>query len=82
MLLVIGLALIIAGWGVQVYITLARKEETFNPLFLLLYVIGVGFLVAGNFLEKNMTIGVLNLISFLVALTLTVTVMLRRKGVL
>ena len=82
MLLVIGLVLIIVGWGVQVYITLVKKKETFNSLFLLLYVIGVGFLVAGNFLEKNMTIGVLNLISFLVVLTLTVTVMFRRKGAL
>ncbi len=80
MILVIGLVLIIVGWGVQVYITLVKKDEAFNSFFLLLYVIGVGFLVAGNFLEKNMTISILNLISFLVALTLTVTVMLRRKG--
>ena len=82
MILVIGLAMIIAGWAVQVYKTLVKKNETLNPIFLLLYVVGVGLLFYGNFLLNNTTIGTLNLISFLVAITLTITIIVRRKGVL
>jgi len=50
MIFVIGLAMIIAGWIVQVYKTSLKKDETVNPLFLLLYVIGVGLLFSGDFL--------------------------------
>ena len=82
MIFVIGLVMIIAGWIIQVYKTSLRKDETVNPLFLLPYVIGVGLLVSGNFLEKNMVMGILNLVSFLVALILTITIIKRRKGVL
>lgn len=82
MIFVIGLAMIIAGWIVQVYKTSLKKDETVNPLFLLLYVIGVSLLFSGKFLENNIVIGILNLVSFLVALTLTITVIKRRKGVL
>ena len=60
MISVIGLAMIIAGWIVQVYKTSLKKDETVNPLFLLLYVIGVGLLVSGSFLENNIVIGILN----------------------
>ena len=82
MIFVIGLAMIIAGWIVQVYKTSLKKDETVNPLFLLLYITGVGLLFSGEFLENNIIIGKLNLVSFLVALTLTITVIKRRKGVL
>ena len=79
MIFIIGLALIIVGWIVQVYKTLGKKNETLDPIFLLLYVIGVVLLFTGNFLEQNMLTGILNLISFLVAATLAITVIFRRK---
>ena len=50
MLLVIGLAFIIVGWIIQIYKTAVQKDKTLNSLFLILYVIGVLFLVVGNFL--------------------------------
>jgi hypothetical protein len=79
-LLVIGLALIIVGWLVQVYKTTVKKDKTLNSLFLIPYAIGVGFLVVGNFLLNNATIAILNLVSFLVALTLTITVLFMGKA--
>ena len=78
MTFVAGLAIIIAGWIIQVYLTLTKKDRYLNPAFLVVYAIGAAVLAGGNFVGKDPTTGTLNIIT-VVAATLAVTLILRKK---
>jgi glycopeptide antibiotics resistance protein len=80
MISIAGLALIIAGWAVQVYKTLGRKERNLSLVFLALYGIGCVLLLAGNFLAKDITTGILNTISAILAAILFTTLLTGKKA--
>ena len=79
MTFVAGLAIIIAGWIIQVYLTLAKKDRQLSPAFLVVYAIGAAVLAGGNFLGKDTTTGTLNIITVVLAATLAVTLTLWKK---
>jgi hypothetical protein len=70
MIFIAGLVLIIAGWAVQVHRTLGRKKRDFSLLFPALYGVGCVLLLAGNFLAKDITTGILNTVCAILAATI------------
>jgi hypothetical protein len=74
MIFTAGLAVIIAGWIIQVYSTAVKKELNLSPAFLALYAIGCITLVVGNFLGSDITTGILNAICVVIVVILLVVV--------
>ncbi|MFH1284471.1 MAG: hypothetical protein ABIH78_02670 [Candidatus Peregrinibacteria bacterium] len=75
---VIGLALIVAAWTVQVVYTLVRGRKM-NVFFALLQFIGIGFLVADSYTAGLMnTVAYLNVAAAVMALAMVVLVLLKR----
>lgn len=70
-----GLILVTIGWIIQFYKTLVQKDKNINPYFLVLYFIGVLFLVIGNLMVNDITSGILNLISALLPLIILLTLL-------
>jgi hypothetical protein len=70
-----GLILVIIAWIIQFYKTVIQKDKNINPYFLILYVIGVIFLVIGNFLANDTFTGLLNLISAILPLLIFIAVL-------
>lgn len=70
-----GLILVTIGWIIQFYKTVVQKDKNINPYFLILYFIGVFFLVIGNLMVNDITSGVLNLISALLPLIILLTLL-------
>lgn len=70
----VGLAIIIAGWIVQLYKTSIKKDRDLSPYFLLLYAIGVSFLCIDNFLGNDIIIGILNTIIVILAAILLIII--------
>lgn len=70
-----GLILVTIGWIIQFYKTVVQKDKNINPYFLILYFIGVLFLVIGNLMVNDITSGVLNLISALLPLIILLTLL-------
>lgn len=58
-----GLILVTIGWIIQFYKTVVLKDKSINPYFLVLYFIGILFLVIGNLLAGDMVSFLLNLVS-------------------
>jgi uncharacterized protein with PQ loop repeat len=70
-----GLILVIIAWIIQFYKTVIQKDKNINPYFLILYFIGVLFLVIGNFLANDTFTGLLNLISALLPLLICIALL-------
>jgi|LDZT01.1.fsa_nt_gi hypothetical protein len=70
-----GLILVIIAWIIQFYKTVIQKDKNINPYFLILYVIGVIFLVIGNLLANDIFTGILNLISALLPLLICIALL-------
>ncbi len=70
-----GLILVTIGWIIQFYKTVVQKDKNINPYFLVLYFIGVLFLVIGNLMVNDLTSGILNLISALLPLIILLTLL-------
>jgi uncharacterized protein with PQ loop repeat len=62
----IGLSLIIIGWLIQFFYQLKNKKGI-NPLFIIIYIIGVLVLVVDGYLSGLIELAVLNLISSIIA---------------
>lgn len=60
----LGLVLIIIGWGIQ----LLGKGKNIKPNFVLVYSVGAVILAIDGYRSGLVTLAVLNLISFIVAL--------------
>ncbi len=73
----IGLLFIIVGWIIQLFKVLVRKDRNISPYLLIFYVIGVLFLVVGNYLAGDITSTLLNLIA--AALPLILLILLIKK---
>lgn len=58
-----GLILVTIGWIIQFYKTVVLKDKNINTYFLILYSVGVFFLVFGNLLTGDWASLILNLIS-------------------
>lgn len=58
-----GLTLVTIGWIIQFYKTVVLKDKNINTYFLILYSVGVFFLVFGNLLTGDWASLILNLIS-------------------
>ncbi len=65
----------IIAWIIQFYKTVIQKDKNINPYFLILYVIGVIFLVIGNLLANDIFTGILNLISALLPLLICIALL-------
>ncbi|AXV39071.1 hypothetical protein [Methanobacterium sp. BAmetb5] len=70
-----GLILVIIAWIIQFYKTVIQKDKDINPYFLILYIIGVIFLVIGNLLANDIFTGILNLISALLPLLICIALL-------
>jgi hypothetical protein len=68
-----GLTLVTIGWIIQFYKTVVLKDKSINPYFLVLYFIGVLFLVIGNLLAGDMVSFFLNLVSAVLPLLIFLT---------
>jgi len=79
MIFIAGLVLIITGWAVQVYKTLARKERDLSLVFPALYGIGCVLLFVGNFSAKDITTGILNTICAILAAILSAVLLTGKK---
>jgi hypothetical protein len=79
MIFIAGLALIIAGWAVQIYKTLGREERNLSLVFLALYCTGCVLLLVGNFLAKDITTGILNTICVILAAILFAVLLTGKK---
>jgi hypothetical protein len=77
---IIGLSLIIIGWIEQVYRSWIRKRLSFSPFFLTMYLIGTAILAYNNFSAADVTIGILNAVTVVLAfIVLMVLIIIRRK---
>jgi hypothetical protein len=74
MYFIAGLIFITLGWIIQFYKSVIQKDKNINPYFLILYFIGVLFLVIGNFLANDILSGILNLISAILPLLILMTI--------
>ena len=75
---VIGLALIVAAWTVQVVYTLVRGRKM-SVFFALLQFIGIGFLVADSYMAGLMnTVAYLNVAAAVMALAMVVLILLKK----
>ncbi len=72
MYFMVGLLLIIVGWIIQLGKVLIKNDTNVNPYFLVLYAVGVLFLVIGNFLAGDVASALLNLITAILSLILLV----------
>ncbi|VVB82178.1 Uncharacterised protein [uncultured archaeon] len=61
----IGLAVIIVAWVLEFFFM--GKKKKISPIFIGVYIVGVGILVYEGFTSKNIELGIANLISLVVA---------------
>jgi len=80
-MVIAGLALTVAGWLIQMYLTVFKKDARLNPAFLGLYAVGCILLTIGNFTSDDVTGGVLNAIDVILPLIILATIMFVRKAV-
>ena len=76
---VVGLAIIVAAWLVQLHKTLINKDRGLSMPFLLLYAIGCCLLAIGNFVDNEVTSGVLNTVCLVLAAGLLVALIVWKK---
>jgi hypothetical protein len=77
-LFVIGMILILSGWIVQIYRISIKKKNDFSLNFLVLYGLGCAFLCIGNYLNKDMIMGMLNTLSVILAI-LVIIILTKKK---
>lgn len=75
----IGLAVIIVGWILQLCKSSIKKDWGFSVYFLVLYALGCIFLSAGNFLLNDVITGILNTICVILAAIIIITLLIRKK---
>lgn len=78
--IVVGLALIIAGWSEQLYRVFVRRHRSFSPFFLALYIVGTAAIVNGNFQENDIVTGILNVVAGLVAFIILINILIKRRN--
>lgn len=79
-MVIAGLALTAAGWIIQMYLTVFKKDNRINPVFLGAYAIGCLLLTIGGFTSSDVGVGVLNLIDMILPLIILWTIMTARKA--
>jgi uncharacterized protein with PQ loop repeat len=79
-MVIAGLALTVAGWLVQIYLTVFKKDTKINPIFLVTYAVGCIILTISNFTSSEVAGGVLNLLDVILPLTIVWTIMFVRKA--
>jgi len=79
-MVIAGLALTIAGWLIQMYLTVIKKDTRINLAFLGTYAVGCILLTIGSFTSDDVTGGVLNAIDVILPLTIVWTIMVARKA--
>ena len=80
-MVIAGLALTVAGWLIQMYRTVIKKDAKINPAFIGVYAVGCILLTIGSFTGDDITGGVLNAIDVVLPLTILWTIMVARKAV-
>ncbi|BDZ68796.1 hypothetical protein GCM10025860_22440 [Methanobacterium ferruginis] len=68
-----GLILITIAWIIQFYKTVIQKDKNINLYFLILYFVGVIFLVIGDLLINDLTGSVLNLITIILPVLILIS---------
>jgi len=61
----IGLAVIVVAWVLEFF--LMGKKKKINPIFIGVYIIGVGILVYDGFTSNSIELGIANLVSLVFA---------------
>ncbi len=80
-MVIAGLALTVAGWLIQLYLTVFKKDAKINPVFLGAYAIGCILLAIGSFTDNAIASGVLNLFDVILPLIILWTITFIRKTV-
>jgi len=61
---IVGLIAITLGWVAQ-FLSMKKKDQKLNPLFLMMYSLGVLFIIVDGFTTKAMPLAVANIASLL-----------------
>jgi hypothetical protein len=72
---IIGLTLVVLAWITQFFIM--PKSKKISPFFILIYAIGVAFLVYDGFSSGLNNLAVMNLISLIVSLIVLIKVLMK-----
>lgn len=67
MLINVGLGFVVVAWLYQLYVSI-KKKRTLEPLFIILYSVGVLFLAINNFNIGENLAGILNVVALASAL--------------
>ncbi len=78
-LLIIGLALTVVGWVIQLFRTVVKKDTKLSRVFLAIYALGCVLLSVGNFVGNDITGGILNAFDVILPVVLIVTLMGMKK---
>ena len=77
---IVGLALVILGWVIQLHRSAIQKKPGLSPFFLLVYAIGTIVLTVGGFLGGDITTAALNLACAILPLGVLVMVIGRANA--
>lgn len=72
---IIGLILVILAWIIQFFIM--SKSKKISPFFILIYAIGVVFLVYDGFSSGLNTLAIMNLLSLMVSLSVLIKIIIK-----
>jgi hypothetical protein len=80
MLLIIGLALTVIGWIIQLCRTIIKKDGNFSIYFIMVYAVGCILLSIGNFMENNTGAGILNALDVVLPVILLIILLVVTKN--
>ena len=81
MILIVGLALTVVGWIIQLYRTVVKKDPGLSRVFLAVYALGCVFLSVGNFMGNDLTGGILNAFDVILPVILIIILIAVKKAV-
>jgi hypothetical protein len=79
MILIIGLAMTVVSWIIQIFKTVIKKDPKLNKAFLAVYAVGCVLLSVGNFLGNDVTGGALNALDVILPVTILTTLIVAKK---
>jgi hypothetical protein len=79
MILIIGLAMTVVSWIIQIFRTVVKKDPKLNTAFLAVYAAGCVLLSVGNFLGNDVTGGTLNAVDVILPVTILTTLIVAKK---
>jgi len=79
MILIIGLALTVVAWIIQLFRTVIKKDRNLSTAFIAVYAAGCVVLAVGNFWEKDITGGILNTLDVILPVAILTILITTKK---